>query len=239
MTPEENSAIAVASYEKAMGPCPSMTPEEYRGLYREVVTNDCYRLEGLRFAPDVIVDIGANIGVFTMRSVELFPSAHIVAVEPHPVNFRNLATRVMSVPNVKLVNAAIGIGEVFHRKDPDNGAHAKYLSHSLDFSSEQTALPEWDEVNIPSLMLDELAPARYIQAKLLIKIDCEGGENAILFHQPSMDVLRRASYWCMEVHEHESIESEETIRRRINEFRRTHNIQWDEPNRTVFATKRH
>ena len=64
----------------------------YNGLYGEVVTEDCYRLKTLGFVPDVIFDLGANIGVFTRYARDMFNNAKIISVEPNLDNFENLKT---------------------------------------------------------------------------------------------------------------------------------------------------
>src|SRR5208282_1225154 len=57
---------------------------------------NCYELpEVLRRAPyGTVIDIGANIGLFTLRSKQLWPEARVVALEPHPDNFQKLQEHI-------------------------------------------------------------------------------------------------------------------------------------------------
>ena len=59
----------------------------YPSIYHEVVERDVYKLQSLVFPPEVIFDIGANLGIYTLYAHRRFPRATVVAVEPHPANF--------------------------------------------------------------------------------------------------------------------------------------------------------
>jgi FkbM family methyltransferase len=52
-------------------------------LYREIFVDGTYFRRGVRLPRDpVVVDVGANIGMFTIRTALEYPDARIVAVEP-------------------------------------------------------------------------------------------------------------------------------------------------------------
>ncbi len=42
------------------------------------------------YAPEQIVDVGANIGTSTLEMLAAFPNATATAIEPHPDNYRLL-----------------------------------------------------------------------------------------------------------------------------------------------------
>lgn len=63
-------------------------------LVREIHMQDDYRVKSLKaegFEPKTIVDIGANIGVFTVLARHLWPNARITAYEPQLSFFKALA----------------------------------------------------------------------------------------------------------------------------------------------------
>ena len=178
-----------------------LAPEDtdgFGGLYGEVVTEDIYKLRSLDFVPDAIIDIGANIGIFSRFARELFPQALIVAVEPHPANFEILQAHAPADPCI-LLNKALGRGQVYHGLTAANGSGATYLSAQPGYPAADLAMPDPSRVAVATktIMLDELANA-YVEIgqKLLLKIDCEGAENIIFTHGPSMDVLRSAELHC-------------------------------------------
>jgi FkbM family methyltransferase len=64
-------------------------------LLFEVFANACYRRQLDTTKPDdTIVDVGANIGAFTLDSAARFPSARIDAYEPNPRAFRTLQANI-------------------------------------------------------------------------------------------------------------------------------------------------
>lgn len=170
----------------------------YGGLYGEVVTEDIYGLRKLDFIPDVIYDIGANVGVFSRFARSLFPEALIIAVEPDPenvVHFRKFTNNDRTL----LLEMALGQGQVYHATTAKNGAHEVYHTIGLGYQ-ELMKQDDIKKVSIPSIMLDELCILLDPNVKMLMKIDCEGAENFIWQHEPSMRVLRRADYIAMELH---------------------------------------
>jgi FkbM family methyltransferase len=64
---------------------------------------------GLR--PELVLDIGANIGTSTLELAAVFPGADLVAVEPEAGNYRLLTMNVASnalQQRVRTINAAVG-----------------------------------------------------------------------------------------------------------------------------------
>jgi len=187
----------------------------YPGLYAEVVTHDTYRLRTLGFVPDVVFDIGANVGVFARFARKLWPNAGIVSLEPNPLNaavYRKWHPGGATI----LIEAALGRNKIYHGTTARNGSGETYLSAGLGYpagimdqeckvgtSLEHTPIPFW---TLPQLI------ASYAKFRhMLMKIDCEGGENSIWEDPASMDVLRRMDYLCMEVHSY-AIDGAELVR---------------------------
>ena len=80
---------------------------------REVLLDECYRFPG-EIRPDVVLDLGGNIGLTSLWLDSCFHPRKLVAVEPFPENARlarkNLA---QSAGEVMLVEAAAGSGDGF------------------------------------------------------------------------------------------------------------------------------
>lgn len=57
--------------------------------------------------PKIILDIGANIGIYTVEAASKFPNAQIHLFEPSPTNFEILQSRFIDNPNLHLNNLAI------------------------------------------------------------------------------------------------------------------------------------
>jgi tRNA G37 N-methylase Trm5 len=71
---------------------------------------DAYRTGRIGFASgDVVVDIGAHVGLFSILIAKSHPGVRVIAVEPDPVNFRNLCENVArnNVSNIVTENLAV------------------------------------------------------------------------------------------------------------------------------------
>ncbi len=134
----------------------------------EIFASECYRLPRPIEPSSVktIVDLGANVGYSVLHWLGAFPSAHIVAVEPHPVHCGQIrrhleANHVQS--RVRLIEAAAG-----------PAAGNVTLSDHENTSSIVAA-----ENGIAVPMVDVFAATQGIHVDLL-KMDIEGAEYAIL-----------------------------------------------------------
>ena len=229
-----------------------MTDNEFSPLFQELVEQDCYHLRTVPFQPDVVLDIGANVGVFTSYARFLFPSAAIVAIEPNQRN-RDLLTRhVGHLPNVTLLKNALGTGPLWCQlvediKPPYYGGGNRYLT------SGQLGCPIEELVDRKSSRAAGVIPVSLDQlvrrfaaddVKLLVKIDIEGGENCIFNHEPSMAALRRIDYLTMELHypvdTHGPVwqEGQPTIRQSLMSLADTHDCIMDEPHNYFHATRK-
>jgi FkbM family methyltransferase len=180
------------------------TPEQtpgYRGLYGEVVTEDIYHIRSLAWQPDVVIDLGANIGVFTRYAAELFPSAKIVAVEPHPENFEHLRKFTPDEPRITLINAAISRGKVWRHLGAANGSGESYVSVQPGFRIEHMVSTKVEPASVRTIMPDVLIDKWVLPGqRSILKMDIEGGEAAVFDHLPSMEALKRIDYIAAEVH---------------------------------------
>jgi FkbM family methyltransferase len=212
----------------------ALLTKQIEGLYGEVVVNDVYRLKMLDFMPTVVLDIGANIGLFTRRARELFGQASIISVEPNPFNFEVLRSVTLSLPGwgpQHFLNMAIGQAPFyFVTESPSFGGYS-YLSACEAFPAELLSAKGTVQGDTKGILLSELAQAHVKENdKLLLKIDIEGGDGAIFFHEPSIEVLKRADYLCMELHrygmtvDHVKVISNRTDRV-IGELRKTHDVE--------------
>lgn len=122
-----------------------------------------------------VLDIGANIGYFTMLSAFLVKSiGSVMAIEPNAANAKLLeaSRRANSFDNVVVVQAAAGreIGLLVLNASHSNGTTAQLSDNVRSLI---------DSITVPSLKLDDLIPAN--KNIDFIKIDVEGAEyNAML-----------------------------------------------------------
>ncbi|MCD7444483.1 FkbM family methyltransferase [Streptomyces lincolnensis] len=79
-------------------------------LYKEIFEDQSYvPPEGFRFPEQpVVVDVGANIGMFALFMATNFPDARVFSFEPVPRTFDALHKNVGGLANVSVFNMALG-----------------------------------------------------------------------------------------------------------------------------------
>jgi FkbM family methyltransferase len=164
----------------------------YRLCYRgfKVYTDHAERrlLKTILSAGDVVVDAGANIGIyseFLARCVG--PTGLVNAFEPSPENFGRLQCATRKLSNVRVCQA--GVGE-------RSGRSTLYLSNKLNVDH-RTYIAEGD--SRPGVPIDIVALDDYFkpgQRVDLIKMDIQGyelhalrGANRVLADNPSAKLL--------------------------------------------------
>jgi FkbM family methyltransferase len=129
-----------------------------------------------RLAPgDVFVDVGANMGYFSLLAARAVgPAGGVVAIEAAPPTFAKLTTNVGCNPgaNVRRVHAAAGARE---------GRIAFYRAPWNDAESSTVADPRLEPVGeVEAFPLPRLLSEAEIARTRLIKVDVEGGEWDVL-----------------------------------------------------------
>jgi FkbM family methyltransferase len=149
----------------------------------------------------VILELGANIGYYTVQGALAAPHARYIAVEPHPTNAaslrRNLALN--QVTNVRLVEAA-AVGEKSSEyMDLRVATRDRFGAPAAAALAAGVEGIEWaarDVVRVPLIDVREL-----IDGVDLIKMDIEGAEHLVLgvlhdyvrAHQPTIVLELRAN----------------------------------------------
>jgi hypothetical protein len=74
------------------------------------ILDDDYKLRQIDFRPgDVVIDIGANIGIVALYLAKKHPGIQIIAIEPVPTTFRHLEENLWlnGVSNITALNCAV------------------------------------------------------------------------------------------------------------------------------------
>jgi FkbM family methyltransferase len=153
---------------------------------------------------DVIIDAGANIGMFAIQMARQNRRCRVIALEPFPENFKYLkANMARACPeNVTCCEVALGPG---FSKGQMQAASSRSLDHVLrvnPVAADGTPV-------VPLSGLFDLARAQEID---FLKVDIEGSEHDV-FAAASPNLLGRFKRIAMEYHDHISPGTLELLRR--------------------------
>jgi FkbM family methyltransferase len=146
-------------------------------------------------APTVL-DIGANIGVFTVWAATELGAEHIVAVEPDPRPAEQLRANIElnHLRDVAILDAAVGGA----RRAATLYARGPTAMNTL-FSRDVYESRFGVAANVHVLTLDDVFEQFGIQRCDLLKLDCEGAEYEILYGA-SPDSLAKVDHLVAECH---------------------------------------
>ena len=157
----------------------------------EVITNDCYRVKKLHLPNNaVIVDVGAQIGIFSVFVASRYPNAKIFSYEMLKENFKWLEENTKPYLNIMPFNMAV-IGD---RKAIGCNTHPTNSGgHSLVFKG------NCNHTIGNQISIDKIISTKQID---LFKCDCEGSEFDIFKKLQKENMLKSIKRIAMECHLH-------------------------------------
>jgi FkbM family methyltransferase len=138
----------------------------------------------------LILDVGANIGAFTLFAAERAPQATIHALEPFPTTFRQLELSVARNSLVQRVTChPLALAAEAGQRAMVEG----------DLPSHKRAIVEGVGVPVEATTLGAFLEREGIESVDLLKMDIEGEEHALILATPN-EVLERVRAVAMEYH---------------------------------------
>ena len=139
----------------------------------------------------VVVDAGAQVGLFSVFALKVLQARWVVSVEPDPSNFDLLSKNIQlnRIENATVVKAAVAgeSGDRWIGFDSSNtGGHSFYDRRVLGRT-------------VRAFSLTELFDFLRISECSLLKLDCEGAEMEI-FESASDKMLNKVSAISLEYH---------------------------------------
>ncbi len=167
-------------------------PKRFVDFYKWVLVDDCYKFR--RFPHnhfDLILDIGAATGMFSILARVMNPKAVIVALEPDSIPFKHLAHNVFNL-RVHFEKIALGDGSKRYRLLKDRIGRTMFSPYPTERTDEE----------VGSVRLSDVF-YKYggdLSKKYYIKVDCECGEEWVVNHAPSEEILYNATAIGMKLH---------------------------------------
>lgn len=140
----------------------------------------------------IIVDIGANIGCFSLYAWSKNKKAKIFAVEPENNNFRILKH------NVHINNADLNISCLNFALAGESGLQKLYLDKETN-SGKNSFFGHGRFMEVEALSLEHLFMHAQIEHCDLLKVDIEGGEYDVMY-KSSDEIFNKISHIILEWH---------------------------------------
>jgi FkbM family methyltransferase len=175
-------------------------------VVKETLVDDVYGLAVLDVSPgELIVDVGAGVGDFTLAAARRFTQSEVHGFEPNPRAFALLEQNVRrhGAANVRITEIAVGVEESY-------GMHG--LSAGPLATAAGVVAATNDAAVVRAKRLDDLLPERPIA---LLKIDCEGLELDVL--RGAVRALERAQRVVVEYHRHLAADSDRLVVQLLSE----------------------
>ena len=157
------------------------------GTFQELWLMDFYQQYRSIQPGDTVIDIGASIGAFSVLAAQ--HGAKVYAYEPTPRSFKLLTENVARY-DVKPHNLAVAGEAGYAELRSAGGDEGNSLVHWQGSGSSESFRVETTTLDA---ILNEIHHCNFL------KMDCEGGEVAILKHA-SRDTLAKIDYIAMEYH---------------------------------------
>ncbi len=151
------------------------------------------------FDGDVVIDVGAHVGVVSIYLAKRYPGITVYAIEPVEQNYGHLIRNIKAngVSNVVPIHCAVTSDgrqvEIKHSLNVNSGGGSVYAG------GDDSALSE-------SMTLRDIFIQFGIERCKLLKIDCEGCEYGILGSDGCL--MNRIEYLRGEIHTNSAIECE-------------------------------
>ncbi|MBC8488105.1 MAG: FkbM family methyltransferase [Bacteroidetes bacterium] len=138
-----------------------------------------------------IIDIGANIGEFTLIFAELFPHAAIYAFEPLPECYNHLTAQTNHLHRIKTFN--IGLGEQkFTRNIHQSSWHPASSFRTMGELHKRNYphSAKIEEVSVKVDTLDNVLVNEKLEKNILIKLDVQGFEDEVI--KGGLETIKKA-----------------------------------------------
>lgn len=148
------------------------------------MASGCYEREDvrlyktLRLEPGLILDVGANIGFFSLLFARIFPACEIHSFEPNPYAFGRLQKNLQANPNLRERVAVFG----YALGDSEKRAELTTLPGAAGHAWGRIGIPRRNGMvtyDVAETCIDRLYDANSTPVRL-IKIDVEGYELPVL-----------------------------------------------------------
>mgnify|MGYP003118187183 FL=1 len=186
-------------------------------IVHEVFDQDCYELSKWKPKryPKFIVDVGCQVGAFSLLANQLYPKCSILAFEMMQENYDIASKNLEPLENAACFHGAV-VGKNkpigFMKNKNNTGGHKtiyegkdSYLSESR-FDADYKLKQDFKSFNFLEIFSDN-----NIDRIDFLKMDCEGSEYEIIPHLIETDLIKKIDNISIELHGRDQKEYKETL----------------------------
>lgn len=187
----ENINLMLCMWDKDSAPVAKLSflKEQHEEIYNEIITDNCYKINESLIKDKYVIDIGANIGVFSLMAGNM-GAKKVFAIEPISFTFNQLCSNInkAKLKNVTpLKNIVSNVGDTFINISLQND-----IGHNSLYKS------SGESETVYTITLNEIIQ-KCNSDDIFLKIDCEGAEYDILLDASHED-MSKISRIAMELH---------------------------------------
>jgi FkbM family methyltransferase len=177
-----------------------------RYTFYETLIRNAYLSQGQRLRPgDTVIDVGANIGCFTVLAARAVgPTGRVIAVEPEQSTFESLRRNILLNRCENVDARRLAIGGSSGSADLHVGATALFSSIYREVGGTRAEAPSHgtgaDVQRVPMSTLESLMDDVDVERCDYLKVDCEGAEHDI-FREMDERTAARIDQITLEVHQ--------------------------------------
>jgi FkbM family methyltransferase len=143
--------------------------------YKTGKNGERWLLEALRDEPiRTVLDVGANVGKWSLMAAEVFPQSTIYALEVVPATAAELRTRVAGQDRISCFGLGLAehTGRLTIHYNPAASAHSTHTDYPHSWKGER--------IECPVMRGDEFLAREGIVGVDFLKLDVEGAEHLVL-----------------------------------------------------------
>lgn len=162
--------------------------------FHEVFIKEDYKIKGI-VEPLNILDIGANVGFFSLYASKKYPASKIFSFEPFPPTYLRLNEHISINKNENILTFPYAVSDKNEKADfySIDWAGANTLN-SDKFDTENCKISQVDCISF-----SDIFKLSRVDTFDLAKIDCEGSEYPMLINSTDESILKIRNY-IIEVH---------------------------------------
>ena len=169
--------------QKLLNKFDQLGSEEF--VFNEVIRDNIYRVEPVDVRNAFVIDIGANVGLFTLLAAE-YGANKVISIEPELDNYSHLRQNCLEYLNVNIINGAVS----------DTKKTVSVIKNGTTSFVTDDISENMIETYVLSELLD-LCPDGV--GKKVLKMDIEGAEYSVL-NSVSPDIIKQFDVIYIELH---------------------------------------